>query len=168
MVLIDSPNPLNHVPLSPPLIEDIVDNSMKGSSSIVREFCKTQFTTNAQLLSEYDPYKTVNEGLPFRLVCLVCRDGYNSPSCVDVPSWLADRGDITTTTRDWKLVSGATVQALYIPGHHFEPFQPQNVSSTFSQSFFFLKVHSLICLDSLRSWRYLLVLQKLVKYWRMM
>jgi hypothetical protein len=140
VILIDSPNPLNHVPLSLPLIEDIIDNSIKRNSDI-REFCKSQFTTNAKLLREYDPYKiaNLNEGLPLRLVCLVCRDGYNSPtSCVDVPSWLSDRGDITTIPKGWELVSGSVVQALDIPGHHFEPFQPHNVSDfRFVQPFFF-------------------------------
>ena len=131
VILIDSPNPLNHVPLSLPLIEDVIDDSIKGNQDIVRELCRTQFTTNAKLLSEYDPYEimVVNEGPPLRLVCLVCRDVYNPPSSrVEVPSWLADRGDITRFTEGWNLVSGSAVQVLEIPGHHFEPFQPQNVS----------------------------------------
>ena len=145
VILIDSPNPLNHVPLSSPLIEDVIDNSIKGNhSDAIREFCKSQFITNAKLLSEYDPFKIVvnnydSEGLPrLRLVCLVCRDGYNSPSCVDVPSWLTDRGDITTIPKGWELVSGpgSVVQALDIPGHHFEPFQLHNVSAF--RLFFFL------------------------------
>ena len=134
VILIDSPSPLNHVPLSLPLIEEVVDSSIKGNSDI-RNFCKAQFITNAKLLSEYDPFKIANEGPPLRLVCLVCKDGYNSPSCVDVPSWLTDRGDITTSPKGWKLVSGAVVQVLDIPGHHFEPFQPHNVSFFF-KSFF--------------------------------
>ena len=127
MILIDSPNPLNHVPLPLPLIEDVINNSIKRNSDI-REFCKSQFITNAKLLSEYDPYKTANEGPPLCLVCLVCRDGYNSSSCVEVPSWLTDRGDITTIPKGWELVSGSDVQALDIPGHHFEAFQHPNVS----------------------------------------
>ena len=84
------------------------------------------------MLSKYDPYKTVDrKEIPLRLVCLVCKDGYNSPGHIDVPPWLADRGDITTFTKGWELVSGSVVvvQALDIPGHHFEPFQPQNVSN---------------------------------------
>ena len=179
MILIDSPNPLNHVPLSLPLIEDIIDNSIKRNSDIdIREFCKSQFTTNAKLLSEYDPYKilaNLNEGLPLRLVCLVCRDGYNSPttSCVDVPSWLSDRGDITTIPKGWELVSGSVVQALDIPGHHFEPFQPHNVSDFrfvqiflfffFPSSFYYYYQGSIIFVHSSRSSRSLLVLQKRVK-----
>ena len=141
VILIDSPNPLNHVPLSLPLIEDIIGNSNSGNltmNSDVRELCKTQFITNAKLLSEYDPYKTAgdSDGLPLlRLVCLVCRDGYKAPSRVDVPSWLADRGDITMIAKGWELVSGSAVQTLDIPGHHFEPFQPQNVGKNFIDFF---------------------------------
>jgi len=74
-----------------------------------------------------------NEGPPLRLVCLVCRDVYNSPSRVDDPSWLADRGDITRITEGWNLVSGSAVQVLEIPGHHFEPFQPQNIVAVSSR-----------------------------------
>ena len=145
MILIDSPDPLNHVPLSLPLIEDVIDNSIKGDSDI-RELCKCQFTINAKLLSEYDPYKTAIEGLPLRLVCLVCRDGYEPPSSVDVPSWLSDRRDITTISKGWELVSGSVVQALEIPGHHFEPFQVHNVSDfRFFEDFFFLRLND-ICL----------------------
>ncbi|KAF8810981.1 polyketide beta-ketoacyl-synthase [Phlegmacium glaucopus] len=136
VILIDTPDPLNHVPLSLPLIEDIIGNSNNGNlKPDVRELCKTQFTTNAKLLSEYDPYAygTVGdlplEALPVRLVCLVCSDGYKAPSSIDVPSWLADRGDRTTITEGWELVSGSAVQVLDIPGHHFEPFQPQNIAT---------------------------------------
>ena len=144
VIVIDSPNPLNQVPLSLPLIEEVIDNSIKENSDI-RRLCKFQFTTNAKLLSEYDPYKIANEGLPLRLVCLVCRDGYNSPSRVDVPSWLADRGDIATILKGWELVSGSAVQALDIPGHHFEPFQIQNVSDFrfFEVSFFFSRLNNI-------------------------
>ena len=110
-----------------PLIEEVIGNSTNGNSDI-QEFCKTQFTKNAKLLSEYDPYKTVDEGFPLRLVCLVCREGYNAPNCAVVPSWLSDRRDITTVTKGWELISGSALQTLDIPGHHFEPFQPQNVS----------------------------------------
>ena len=158
MILIDSPNPLNHVPLSLPLIEDVVDNSIKGNSDI-REFCKSQFITNAKLLSGYDPYKTANEGPTLRLVCLICRDGYNSPSCVDIPSWLTDRGDNTTILKGWELVSGSVVKALEIPGHHFEPFQLHNVSEF---RFFFFQ-GSITFVHSSRSLRSLLVLQKRAK-----
>jgi hypothetical protein len=136
VILIDSPDPLNHVPLSIPLIEDVVENSIKGNPDI-RELCKAQFITNAKLLREYDPYKIAIEGPPLRLVCLVCRDGYNSPSCVDVPSWLTDRGDITTIPKGWELVSGSVVQALDIPGHHFEPFQLHNVSDFLFEVFLY-------------------------------
>ena len=166
MILIDSPNPLNHVPLSLPLIEDVIDNSIKGNPDI-REFCKSEFITNAKLLGEYDPYKMANEGLPLRLVCLVCRDGYNSPSCVDVPSWLTDRGDITTIPKRWELLSGSVVQTLDIPGHHFEPFHLHNVSDFrfFFFSFFLSFFQSSIKFVHLsRSLRSLLVLQKRVKY----
>ena len=164
MVLIDSPNPLNHVPLSLPLIEDVVDNSIKGNPDI-REFCKSQFITNAKLLSGYDPYKIANEGPSLRLICLVCRDGYNSPSCVDIPSWLTDREDmdITTILKGWELVSGSVVQALDIPGHHFEPFQLHNVSEFRFFSFFFPPKDSIIFVHSSRLLLSLLVLQKRAK-----
>ena len=33
-----------------------------------------------KLLGEYDLYKLASEGLPLRLVCLVCRDDCNSPT----------------------------------------------------------------------------------------
>ena len=41
--------------------------------------------------------------------------------------------------KGWELVSGSVVQALDIPGHHFEPFQVHNVSDFrfFEVSFFF-------------------------------
>lgn len=162
MILIDSPSPLNHIPLSLPLIEEVVDNSIKGNLDI-RECCKAQFITNAKLLSEYDPYKTTNEGPPLRLVCLVCKDGYNSPSGVDVPSWLTDRGDITTIPKGWELVSGSVqvVQALDIPGHHFEPFQLHNVSDFHFFEIFFKS--STIFVHSSRSLGSLFVLKKHVK-----
>ncbi|KAF8962959.1 polyketide beta-ketoacyl-synthase [Flammula alnicola] len=126
VVLIDSPNPLAHVPLEPSLIDQVLDG-VENLDSEVRKLCKAQFIMNGQLLSDYLPQKAQNQ-YP-RLVFLRCMEPYNPPNQNDIPSWLSNRTDPEYIIHGWKTISeGYMLETLDIPGHHFEPFNEQNVA----------------------------------------
>ena len=95
----------------------------------LRKLCKTQFLTNAQLLNEYSPPQTLT-GEFTRLVFLRSIEPYIAPNGEQVPSWLSDRSDPDSITTGWNTTSyGHLIKTLDIPGHHFEVFNRQNVST---------------------------------------
>ncbi|EPQ54389.1 polyketide beta-ketoacyl-synthase [Gloeophyllum trabeum ATCC 11539] len=127
VLLIDSPSPVNHVPLSQSLIEAVVNLDARGANSDIGRLVKAQFEKNSALLGKYDP---VSAGGPFPpLVLLRSREGFN-PSGVKepVPTWLADRSNAQQAVAGWEGLVGATVKSIDIPGNHFEPFHASNIA----------------------------------------
>ncbi|KDR83172.1 hypothetical protein GALMADRAFT_134664 [Galerina marginata CBS 339.88] len=125
VVIIDSPSPLQHVPLSPSLIEQVLDVAGKVEPDF-RQLSKAQFTINSRLLSDYSPDKVATRHAP-SIVFLMCDEPYSPPNEDDVPSWLSDRSDATAIFGGWEAFTGSPVKLFKIPGHHFQPFEPQNV-----------------------------------------
>jgi hypothetical protein len=61
-------------------------------------------------------------------VFLRSSEGFNPAGVPDIPVWLSDRSDPRQAVAGWETVVGAPVSVYDIPGHHFEPFNSQNVS----------------------------------------
>ncbi|KAG5644334.1 Type I Iterative PKS [Asterophora parasitica] len=109
ILLIDSPSPTNHVPLSDSLIDSILSLDGRGSSSELGRLVKAQFSMNSRLLGKYKPEYVSGRCPP--LVLLRSREGF-SPAGVDVPSWLSNRSDPRLISAGWESLSGSQVQAV--------------------------------------------------------
>ncbi|KAF4562547.1 hypothetical protein EYR36_003941 [Pleurotus pulmonarius] len=126
ILLIDSPGPISHVPLSDSLIDSVVGLEAAKSKSTLARLVKRQFQTNSRMLGRYDPLAS-NAPCP-PIVLLRSSEGFNPPGVVDVPIWLADRRNTELATEGWKTLSKGPIKVIDIPGNHFEPFHPKNIS----------------------------------------
>ncbi|KAI0055306.1 polyketide synthase [Artomyces pyxidatus] len=125
VVLIDSPSPLNHVPLSDSLIDSVAKLDGRNTMSDVGLLVKRQFQMNSRMLGKYDP---LAGGGPYPpLVLLRSSEGYNPAGVVDVPLWLADRSDPRQAVAGWETIVGTSVKVIDMPGHHFNPFHTSNI-----------------------------------------
>lgn len=126
VILVDSPSPINHVPLPERLLESIVNLDSRSARSGIAQFVKTQFRLNSIVLGKYNPQPA--DG-PFpHLVLLRSREGFQPIDIANVPRWLFDRGDVQQATAGWESLTGSPIKVWDIPGHHFQPFHPANVS----------------------------------------
>ncbi|GLB38792.1 putative polyketide synthase [Lyophyllum shimeji] len=124
ILLIDSPSPLNHVPLSDSLIDSVLNLDGRSNGSELGKLVKAQFSTNARLLGEYNPEPFI--GLCPPLVLLRSRESFSPPG-IDVPDWLSKRTNSRLVAAGWEALSGSRVKVMNIPGNHFQPFHPSNV-----------------------------------------
>ena len=123
VVLIDSPSPLNHVPLSDALIDSIVKLNRSSVPSSIGLLIKEQFQTSSRMLLDYDPL--VGCGPYPQLVLLCSRENYDPGGDLEVPGWLSDRGDghrSAAAAAGWETIVGKPVKCIDIPGHHFQAF----------------------------------------------
>ena len=140
LLLIDSPCPTGHVPLSELLIDNILKlDSHGGGTSQIRSQIRNQFTMNSGLLCRYEPQPHEDDSgdafCPFAVV-LRSSCGYNPPDIAEkIPAWLADRSSDSSDALGWNSLLKGRVKVVDIPGHHFEPFHPQNVSNQPSMFF---------------------------------
>lgn len=125
ILLIDSPSPIDHVPLSDSLIESVVNLDARSAASELAKLVKTQFAMNARMLGRYNPHSSGGTCPP--LVMLRSSEGYNPPGVLDVPVWLSNRHDVGLATTGWDTLSSKPIEVFDIPGHHFQPFHPSNV-----------------------------------------
>jgi hypothetical protein len=61
-------------------------------------------------------------------VFLRSKEGLASDIGENIPAWLADRNDARTAVEGWERLLRKEVKMLDIPGNHFQPFMPANVS----------------------------------------
>ncbi|KAJ7634563.1 putative polyketide synthase [Roridomyces roridus] len=123
IILIDSPSPINHVPLSDSLIDNVLALERRsGLSTLI----KRQFSINTRLIAEYVPHATASICPP--LVLLRSSKPFSLQGCPDIPTWLSDRSDPQTSVAGWQSLAHCSVKVLDIPGHHFEPFHSSNIS----------------------------------------
>nr|QTV20414.1 polyketide synthase [Russula virescens] len=104
VVLIDSPSPLNHVPLSDALIDSIMKPNHNSVSSNVGPLVKRQFQMNSQMLLHYDP--TVR-GEPYPQLALLCScENYTPCNTLEdpVPGWLSNKGRRRSAAADWETI----------------------------------------------------------------
>lgn len=125
ILLIDSPSPINHVPLSDALIDSVVNLDARSANSDLGRLVKAQFAMNARMLGKYDPRATGGTCPP--LVLLRSSEGFNPPGVPNVPIWLANRSDPSIATAGWESLASGPMKVLDIPGHHFTPFYPSNI-----------------------------------------
>ncbi|ESK95806.1 polyketide synthase [Moniliophthora roreri MCA 2997] len=124
IILIDSPNPMGHVPLSGPLIQAAMEcNSIDRSS--LGPVIVSQFEECIRLLQCYDPHSTGGTCPP--LVMLRSSRGFECTDISSVPNWLSDRSNPRLSVSGWEDLTEQPVKIIDIPGHHFEPFQAVNI-----------------------------------------
>ncbi|TFK62374.1 polyketide synthase [Pluteus cervinus] len=132
LLLIDSPSPTNHVPLSRELIMSAVglSNPSNGAplKAEIAELVSKQFASNASLLGDYRPQ---SKGLPAPpIVMLRSKEGFNPANVAGVPRWLSDRHDPDIIVKGWKALNPSVpIKVHDIPGHHFQALQPSNMPS---------------------------------------
>jgi hypothetical protein len=125
VLLIDSPSPIGHVPLSGSVIDSVLNHQAHNPSSELRGLVKAQFVMNAFMLGKYDGRAAT--GRCPTLVLLRSSEGYHPSGISDVPKWLADRQDPRLVSGPWEIIAGEPIKVINIPGHHFQPFEPTNV-----------------------------------------
>ncbi|KAJ8522836.1 hypothetical protein ONZ45_g671 [Pleurotus djamor] len=130
LLLIDSPAPVNRVPLSGRLVDSVLDLGGRAVSPELGQLIKNQILLSSRLLEGYSPRITGEKGPPIAL--LRSSDGYNPPG-IDVPAWLADRGDSQLDTVGWTVLTSAPLRVFDIPGNHFEPFRQYNIQRVSGQ-----------------------------------
>lgn len=125
VLLIDSPSPIDHVPLSDSVIDSVLSPEARKSGNKLGKLVKAQFVMNTRMLGRYVP-RTTDEYCP-TLVFLRSREGYNPSNMLEVPAWLADRQDPKLISASWETIAGEPIKVIDIPGHHFQPFETSNV-----------------------------------------
>jgi acyl carrier protein len=128
VVLIDSPSPVNHVPLPDSLLDSVINLDTHSSSSGIGRFVKAQFRLNSKVLGEYNPLPA--DG-PFPLLVLLrSREDFQAPGISDIPTWLGNRSNARQAAVGWEGLTGCSISIRDIPGHHFQPFHPAHASGS--------------------------------------
>ncbi|KAI0036587.1 polyketide synthase [Vararia minispora EC-137] len=127
VLLIDSPCPTNHVPLTATIIDEVTRLGGRKANDDLGQFVARQFEANASMLGVYGQGQLKG---PFpKVVLLRSRDGFRPAGVDDIPTWLADRSDPHVGVEEWERLVEDKIKVIDIPGHHFTPFHPENVSS---------------------------------------
>lgn len=129
VVLIDSPCPTNHVPLTLNLLDQIVGKAKASRSETeAMGYVKEQFGRCSALLGRHAP--TLDGPQP-RAVFLWSTQGVKVKEMQDeVPAWLGDRDGPESMVGEWETALKGTIKRWDIPGDHFQPFLPANVEET--------------------------------------
>ena len=136
VVLIDSPPPLDHKPLSAAIINDVVRGGRTSElvSDTIRGLVRKSFTSCARMLEYFKLEAATSTSRPApRTFLLRSKDSYDfnaeSDSGEVENPWLQDRSDPRTSIAGWEIVTGAKVPHTDIPGNHFQAFDAANVSN---------------------------------------
>lgn len=126
VILIDAPSPVNHVALPDALLDSVINLDGYSRGSKIGQFVKAQFRLNSRMLEEYNPLSTKD---PFPLMTMLrSRESYSVPGVSDIPNWLQNRSDPREAVSGWEDLVKSNIRVRDIPGHHFQPFHPSNVS----------------------------------------
>lgn len=135
VVLIDSPPPINHKPLSAAIIHDVVRGGRKGElvGDTIRSLARKSFTSCARMLECFKPEAATSTSRPApRTFLLRATNSYDFNTESDGGEfqnpWLQDRSDPRTSIVGWQIVTGAKVPHTDISGNHFQAFDAANVS----------------------------------------
>ncbi|KAH7885548.1 putative polyketide synthase [Phlebopus sp. FC_14] len=132
VILIDSPAPSTPVPLSDPIINFITRYEERNTNSLIAPLIREHFRRNSQILRTFRPTKRSNVTLAF----LRSRKGFSAAETIDdVAAWFKERDDPDAAVGPWKTFVVGPIKVWDIPGHHFEPFSPENVSAYWGMSF---------------------------------
>jgi thioesterase domain-containing protein len=140
VVLIDSPPPINHQPLSSSIIESIMGGEKTAAnkpSEIIRSLIRRSFETSASMLGAFRPRHKVDKPMP-RIFMLRSNTGWRRETSSDKQdisptevgnAWLQDRSDPQTAISGWETLTKEKVSFVDIPGNHFEAFDAPNISA---------------------------------------
>ncbi|EJD06333.1 polyketide synthase [Fomitiporia mediterranea MF3/22] len=138
VVLIDSPSPFTEEPLPQELIDSVIHESSSSTpqQAQIIQLARVQMSYATRALVAYEPPRlshTAESPVYPNIVMLRCTDAFamtesRGSSFTGRVPFLEDRGDTKTSVQDWEKLIGKGVPVLDIPGHHFEPFSPKNVS----------------------------------------
>ena len=136
VVLIDSPPPLNHKPLSADIIDAVTkDDGNRGSlvGETIRRVVRKSFTACAGMLGAFEPEAVTSTSRPIpRTFLLRSRDGYHldtkNESREVENAWLQDRSEPRTSIEGWEILTKTKIPYMDIPGNHFQVFDVANVS----------------------------------------
>lgn len=137
VVLIDSPPPINHEPLSATIIDAVAKTGGTSGSvgDTIRSLVHQSFVSCTSLLEKFQPKLTTNSTIPVpRVFLLRSSDDFHLGTGDDggelENTWLQDRSDPQTSIEGWERVINGKVLHVDIPGNHFEVFDVKNVSSS--------------------------------------
>ena len=139
VVLVDSPPPLNHIPLARDTIQVAMAtkhaHAAKKRPSEAARFHEAigalavrNNLRRAALLGQYRPRR---EGAMPRVVLLRSSEGFMAVGhALPENKWLHDRRDVKTSSDAWEQLVGAKIKVIDIPGDHFTPFEPGHIAET--------------------------------------
>ncbi|KAH7909034.1 putative polyketide synthase [Hygrophoropsis aurantiaca] len=125
VILIDSPSPVAHAPLSQSIVDFITRHPTRDIAGDTERLVKTQFRLNSELLGNYTPLPNTSIDPP--LILLRSNEAFSPEGLKDIPSWLSQREDPRLAVAGWEHLTGAFVKILDIPGNHFEPFHALHI-----------------------------------------
>ena len=129
VVLIDAPGPTDHIPLSATLLDHVVSQGESSRSGTeMAGFVREQFRKSSELLKGYSPS---SRGSYPHVAFLRSREGMKvEPESMQekVPVWLTDRDGPEAMISGWETLLKGKLERWDIPGDHFQPFLPENVS----------------------------------------
>jgi thioesterase domain-containing protein len=129
VVLVDAPCPTDHVHLPATLVNHIViQGNPSRSETEAMGTVKEQLRKSSELLRRHS---LSSDGPYPRVVFLRSREGVKAESGSNqgkIPLWLADREEPETTTSGWGTLLKEKLKRWDLPGDHFQPFMPENVS----------------------------------------
>lgn len=135
VVLVDAPCPTDNVSLSATLVDHIVtQKNPSRPETETMEYIKEQLRKSSGLLKRHS---LSSEGPHPRVAFLRSREGMKvEPESLqgEVPVWLADRSEPETAVGGWETLLKGKLKRWDIPGNHFQPFLPANVSLSHASS----------------------------------
>ncbi|THC89674.1 hypothetical protein EYZ11_010885 [Aspergillus tanneri] len=130
-ILIDSPPPVHHQPLSSRIIDAVTGAAKPAvaeTAQAIRSLTRRHFRACASLLGAFTPAPPETRPVP-RVFLLRSSQGWKdlaNPEWIENP-WLQDRSDPKTAVMGWETVTRSAVPWVDIPGNHFEVFDPVNI-----------------------------------------
>ncbi|KAJ5645006.1 type I iterative polyketide synthase [Penicillium longicatenatum] len=136
VILIDSPPPLNHQPLSANIIDAVTRTERNKGGLVgerVRSLVRKSFTACAGMLGAFNPEDLTSTSRPIPQTFLLrSRDGFQLKGSTDSQevenAWLQDRSEPRTSIEGWEILTKTKMLYMDIPGDHFQVFDAANVS----------------------------------------
>lgn len=136
VVLIDSPPPLNHKPLSAKIIDAVTKGDRNRGGLVgetIRSLVRKSFTSCATMLGAFNPEAVASTSRPIpRTFLLRSKDDFHlstiNDSRVVENAWLQDRSNPRTSIEGWEVLTKTKMPYMDIPGDHFQVFDVANVS----------------------------------------
>ncbi|PQK16682.1 hypothetical protein BB8028_0006g10010 [Beauveria bassiana] len=158
VVLIDSPPPIGHIPLSESIISAVTaqpaeKDAAAGSAaaskcvspvaSAIRKLVQHSFRICAGLIGDFGTSAELQQrglskpvGPVPRVILLRSAVGWTPPRGYTGAAvgemenpWLQDRRDRSLATAGWEILTGGPIQCLDIPGNHFQVFDAPNIAA---------------------------------------